>query len=278
MATAIAWTSETWNPVHGCSRVSEGCRHCYAETLSLRYGHTKKPWTFGNSKENVTLKPHKLKEPYSHKRPQRFFVNSMSDLFHEEIPVHYLHKVFDVMNDLPRHRFQILTKRAERLVDLAHHFEWTPNIWMGVTVENERSTFRIDLLRRVPAHVRFISFEPLITEIPNPDLSDIHWAIAGGESGKGHRPMPHAWARTIRDACLEQRTAFFFKQSAGYRTELDVALQHEDGTYWLWQQFPDHVRKPLQVPRQINGSELGLYIIEDVEEQHEKEEVISLFD
>lgn len=254
MSTAISWTTETWNPIHGCSRVSAGCKKCYAERISLRYGHTDKPWTYTNAEENVTIKPHKLKEPERWKDPRRIFVNSMSDLFHEQVPDAFIRKVFEKMASLPRHTFQILTKRPDRMSEWSG--PWTENIWMGVSVEEPRWESRIDKLRQCGAQTTFVSFEPLIERIPNPNLSGIDWAIVGGESDSEYREMPHSWAREIRDACLEQGVAFFFKQSAGYRTELDVALEHEDGTYWIWQQFPNHRRKPFQVESQLDGDAL----------------------
>ena len=270
--TAISWTDATWNPVHGCSRVSEGCRFCYAETLSRRYGHTPKPWTFGNASENVLLKPHKLREPYAWKEPKRVFVNSMSDLFHEQIPDEYIARVFAVMTDLPRHRFQILTKRPARAA--AWPGPWPENIWMGTSVADRKSLRFLDDLRPCPARTLFLSFEPLIEDLGSPDLSGFHWAIAGGESGSHlsdpkwtHRHMDHAWARSIRDACQRDGVAFFFKQSSGHRTELGVALEHRDGTFWIWQQYPGIRRMPVRVPHQINGSDLGRYIRESFADQ-----------
>lgn len=258
--TAISWTDSTWNPVHGCSKVSAGCLHCYAETISLRYGHTSKPWATRHAAENVTEQPHKLSEPLRWKEPRRVFVNSMSDLFHDNIGLDYIRRVFAVMHKADHHRFQILTKRAERLAEVAPLLHWPHNVWMGVSVEDARATHRIDLLRTVPAHVRFISFEPLIGPIENPDLSGIQWAIVGGESGDARREMDHAWARMIRDACLRQQVAFFFKQSSDRYTERGVALLHEDGSYWIWQQFPDHVKQPVPVPVQIDGRDLAQWL------------------
>ena len=180
--TKIAWTDTTWNPVHGCSRVSAGCDRCYAETLSLRMGWTKKEWTGENGKENVQLKPHKLKEPYRYKSPSRVFVNSMSDIFHKEIPDDYIKKVFDVMYDLPQHIFQILTKRPRRAAKWSG--PWSDNIWQGVSVEDRKRLFRIDQLRDCPAKVRFLSLEPLLEDLGELNLTGIHWVIVGGESGE----------------------------------------------------------------------------------------------
>lgn len=240
--TIISWTGHTWNPVHGCSRVSEGCRNCYAEQLSRRYGFTKKPWIGANAAENVMLKPHKLRDPYRIKEPARIFVNSMSDLFHPQVPDDYIRRVFDVMNDLPQHVFQVLTKRPERAAEWA--YGWADHIWMGTSVEDRRVVHRIDSLRKCPAHVRFVSAEPLIGPFGQVDLTGIHWIIVGGESGKNHRKMDHAWAREIKNQCVAQNVAFFFKQDSGYKTELRPWLVEEDGSRWEWQQWPDEMRAP----------------------------------
>lgn len=240
--TKISWTSHTWNPVHGCSRVSEGCRNCYAERLSLQKGFTQHPWTARNASKNVTLKPHKLREPYRAKTPARIFVNSMSDLFHELIPDDYIAQVFAVMNDLPQHTFQILTKRPERAATWPG--PWADHIWMGTSVEDTKALHRLDVLRECKAHVRFISFEPLIEDLGQPDLTDFHWAIVGGESGPNYRPMPHQWGRNIRDACKTYNVAYFFKQSAAYRTELGTSLKHAPGQFYTWQQFPGEMTRP----------------------------------
>ena len=246
----ISWTTTTWNPVHGCSKVSPGCDRCYAETLSLRYGWTKKAWTGENVKENVQLKPHRLKEPYKYKEPSRVFVNSMSDLYHPQIPDDYIAEVFAVMCDLPQHTFQILTKRPRRAAKWLG--PWRENIWQGTSVEDRKRLFRIDQLRECPAHVRFLSLEPLLEDLGELDLTGIHWVIVGGESGKGFRPMPHEWARDIRDQCVEKGVAFFFKQSAAYRTEMGTELQETDGTKSVWQQFPDTMpAAPPQDPEQM---------------------------
>ena len=237
--TAISWTTVTWNPTHGCSRVSEGCRHCYAERLSLQKGFTTLPWTAANAAANVQLKPHKLRDPLRLKAPTRIFVNSMSDLFHPHIPEGYRERIWDIMAATPQHTYQILTKRPEQAA--AWRGPWLPNIWMGTSVEDRKALPRLTILRECGAHVKFVSFEPLLEDLASPDLTDYHWAIAGGESGPGFRPMPHVWARHIRDACQRESVAYFFKQSAAYRTELGTSLRHEDGTYWKWAQFPHHL-------------------------------------
>jgi protein gp37 len=229
MPTVISWADETWNPTTGCSRVSDGCRFCYAETLSLRFGWSKKPWTRGNAAENVVLHPERLRKPYAWKTVRRVFVDSMADLFHEMVPDDYIALVFAVMNDLPQHIFLVLTKRPERAA--AWPGPWGRNIWMGTSVESPRVKTRIDNLRTCTAQTRFLSCEPLLADLGPLDLRGIHWVIVGGESGYhiGQHPerhMDHAWARRIRDHCLaaDPPVAFFFKQSSGPRTEMGTEL------------------------------------------------------
>jgi protein gp37 len=234
--TAISWTTVTWNPTHGCSRVSEGCRHCYAERLSLQKGFTTLPWTAPNAAQNVLLKPHKLRDPLKLKEPSRIFVNSMSDLFHPLIPHDYRSQIFAVMNATPQHTYQILTKRPEHAA--CWPGPWTNNIWMGTSIEDRKSLARLDVLRECPAQIRFISFEPLLESLYGYDLTGYHWAIVGGESGPGYRPMNHLWARAIKDQCVKAGVAFFFKQSAAPRTEIGTSLQDWDGTFATWHQFP----------------------------------------
>lgn len=248
-ATKISWTDATWNPVHGCSKVSAGCDNCYAETLSRRYGFTIKPWTTENAPENIQLKPHKLQEPYRLKAPSRVFVNSMSDLFHPKIPTEYRERVFDVMRDCQQHIFQVLTKRPRGAA--RYTGEWTPNIWQGTSIENRATLHRIDALRKTDAKVRFLSLEPLLEDLGDLDLTGIHWVIVGGESGKGFRPMPHEWARNIRDQCVDAGVAFFFKQSAAYRTEMGTLLEEADGTLTEWQQFPEIATEPTDAQLQL---------------------------
>ena len=245
--TNISWASVTWNPVHGCSKVSPGCDRCYAETLSLRRGWTKLPWTGENAAKNVNVKPHKLKEPYKLKEPSRVFVNSMSDMYHPQIPDDYIAEIFKVMNDLPQHTFQILTKRPRRAAKWAGH--WGQNIWQGVSVESRKYLYRIDQLRECQAKTRFLSLEPLLEPLGELKLENIHWVIVGGESGKGYRPMDHAWARDIRDQCIEKGVAFFFKQSAAYQTERGTELEELDGSKTVWQQYPDTFA-PAETPQQ----------------------------
>jgi protein gp37 len=198
--TKISWATQTWNPVTGCTRISDGCTHCYAETLSLRFGWSKLPWTKQNEAQNVTLHRNRLLHPKRWKEPQVIFVNSMSDLFHDLVPDDFIAEVFEVMAAHPQHTFQILTKRAERAASWPG--PWPANIWQGVSVENPKALPRVDALRRCQAQTRFLSIEPLLAPLPALDLDGIHWVIVGGESGPGWRPMDHAWARDIRDRCV----------------------------------------------------------------------------
>lgn len=235
--TKISWTDSTWNPTGGCSQVSEGCRNCYAERIATKFGHTKLPWTAKNASHNITLRPHKLREPYKLKTPSRVFVNSMSDLFHPEIPDSFLSQVFEVMNDLPQHTFQVLTKRPERAV--TWNGPWDTNIWQGTSIENRKTLFRIDQLRQCQAQVRFLSIEPLLEDLGEINLNGIHWVIVGGESGPDYRPMDHAWGRDIRDQCVDADVPFFFKQSSAFRTEIGTLLEEVDGSKTLYQQYPN---------------------------------------
>ena len=212
-SSGIEWTDSTWNPVTGCTKVSPGCKNCYAERLALRLRAMRNP-RYQNGFA-VTLHPDQLTLPLRWRKPRRIFVNSMSDLFHEAIPDDFICQVFEVMAQADWHVFQVLTKRSERLASLAHRLPWAPNIWQGVSVESDRYTPRIDHLRTVPAAVRFLSIEPLLGPIPNLTLDDIDWVIVGGESGPGRRSMAAGWAREIRDQCVRAGVAFFFKQWGG---------------------------------------------------------------
>lgn len=220
--SSIEWTDATWNPTTGCDRVSAGCDNCYALTLARRlkamglakYQNDGDPRTSGPGFA-LTLHEDTLNAPYRWRAPRLVFVDSMSDLFHPDVPKAFVHKVFAVMADTPRHTYQILTKRSRRLASLAPDLDWPPNVWMGVSVENDRYAFRIDHLRSVEAAVRFVSAEPLLSPLPGLNLSSIHWLIAGGESGPNARPMEKAWVRDLRDQCRESNVAFFFKQWGG---------------------------------------------------------------
>jgi protein gp37 len=207
--STIEWTEATWNPVTGCTKVSPGCAHCYAETFAERFrgvpGH---PYERGF---DLQLRPERLTQPLEWKKPKLIFVNSMSDLLHEDVPDGYIRQVFEVMQQARQHTFQVLTKRPARLAELADDLPWPTNVWMGVSVENQRWTSRIDDLRKVPAAIRFLSCEPLLGPLTL-DLSGIHWVIVGGESGPRARPMRADWARRVRDQCQEAGVPFFFKQ------------------------------------------------------------------
>ena len=211
--SAIEWTEATWNPVTGCVKTSPGCQHCYAERMALRLKAMGQPNYARGFK--VTLHPHALRLPLSWKKPQMIFVNSMSDLFHEDVPLEFIQQVFDVMRRANRHTYQVLTKRSERLVELDVNIDWPPHVWMGVTVENADYAYRIDHLRRTHAAVKFVSLEPLLGPISNLDLAGIRWAVVGGESGPGARPMDPKWVTDIRDQCLRADVPFFFKQWGG---------------------------------------------------------------
>jgi protein gp37 len=220
--SAIEWTESTWNPVSGCSKVSPGCAHCYAERLSLRFGRSIGPWTPANASENVVLHPERLEQPRRWRRPRLVFVNSMSDLFHELVPLEFVADVFAVMEETSRHTFQVLTKRPEQAAELASKLPWPENVWLGVSIENSRFTWRADVLRDVPAAVRFVSAEPLLGSLFESggrrrplDLERIDWLIAGGESGPGYRPVHVEWLRELRDECERAGVAFFFKQWGG---------------------------------------------------------------
>jgi protein gp37 len=223
--STIEWTESTWNPVTGCDDASPGCFNCYARRMS----HRLKAMGAYNYRRGfrVTLQPQMLDRPLHWKKPQRIFVNSMSDLFHVDVPTDYVRKVFDTMNAAHWHQYQVLTKRSGRLLKLSPQLPWTSRIWMGVSVENADYVRRIDHLRRCGAHVKFLSLEPLIGPLPRLELAGIDWVIVGGESGPGARPMDAGWVREIRDQCLDAGVACVFKKKTG--RELD------DRT---WDQYP----------------------------------------
>ncbi len=221
----IEWTDASWNPVTGCSKVSPGCAHCYAETFAERFrGVPDHPYEQGF---DLRLWPTRLELPLRWKESRRIFVNSMSDLFHEDIPDAYIRRVFDVMVAAHWHQFQVLTKRHERLAELAPSLPWPQNVWAGVSIENGRHVHRADYLRRVPAAVRFISAEPLLGELTGLNLAGIDWLIAGGESGHGHRPMKREWVEALRDQCQRDAVAFFFKQWGGRTSKIGGRLLEE---------------------------------------------------
>jgi protein gp37 len=266
VSTEISWCDETWNPTTGCSKVSEGCRNCYAAKLAPRLaamgqeGYTTLPWTKKNAPENVMLHSGRLDKPYRWKKPRRIFVNSMSDLFHPLVPFEFVERVWDTMFDCSQHTFQILTKRPERMAEFARWMNDVrlrridyPNVWLGTSVEDQRAADqRILHLLRTPAAVRFLSCEPLIGPVDiykaiaptmecgcNKDTCawslciPLGWIIVGGESGPGYRQMDPAWARQIRDFCRASGVAFFYKQDSGFRNEMNPYLDGE-----MWRQFP----------------------------------------
>ena len=213
--TSIEWTEATWNPVTGCTKVSPGCKHCYAERMAKRLQAMGQP-RYANG-FRVTLQEDVVELPFRWRKPRRIFVNSMSDLFHDDVPEDFIRRVFDTMNRANCHDFQLLTKRAERLHALRHRLPWPENVWVGVSVENEDYLWRIERLVEVPAAVRFLSLEPLLGPLPSLALEGVHWVIVGGESGPGARPLDPEWVRDIRARCQEQGVPFFFKQWGGAR-------------------------------------------------------------
>ncbi len=231
--SSIEWTQTTWNPVVGCSKVSAGCAHCYAERMAKRLAAMARaaeargqdPGRTGNYVKVVDRKGRwngrvlvdddAIGDPLGWRLPRTIFVNSMSDLFHEDVPLQFIQRVFDVMKRCPQHVFQVLTKRPHRAAEVSDRLDWTPNIWMGTSVENATVTHRIAHLRRTGARIKFLSVEPLLGPIPRLPLSGIDWVIVGGESGPGARPMEADWARQIRDRCLDRSVPFFFKQWGG---------------------------------------------------------------
>lgn len=217
MATTskIEWTEQTWNPVTGCTKVSPGCKHCYAEKMSARLA-AMAAGGYQNGFE-LTLQPQRLSQPLNRKKPTVWFVNSMSDLFHEDVPDSFIDRVMDTISKTPQHTYQILTKRAQRLPVYFATRTVPDNVWLGVSVEDQKYGIpRIDHLRKVPAKIRFLSVEPLLEDIGDVDLTGIHWVIVGGESGPQARPMHHSWVDAIRIQCEEQKVAFFFKQWGGW--------------------------------------------------------------
>jgi len=224
--SGIEWTEATWNPTVGCTKVSPGCDRCYAERIAKRF-----PKTFPNGFD-LTLRPELLDLPRRWRRPRVVFVNSMSDLFHVDVPESFITQVFEVMAACPQHTFQVLTKRAERLARMAPRLPWPSNIWMGVSIESEPFRWRADYLRRVPAAVRFISAEPLLGSLAALNLNGIHWLIAGGESQAGARPAQLQWFRELRDACQMSGTQFFLKQLGGHPSKRGGEQAVLNGRLW----------------------------------------------
>lgn len=212
-SSSIEWTEATWNPVTGCTKISPGCDHCYAERLSIRLQAMGQRNYINGFK--LTMQENMLELPLRWRMPQVIFVNSMSDLFHRDVPIKYIQRVFDVMNQADWHRYQILTKRSNRLTRLSSRLGWASHIWMGVSVESKNYMYRIDHLRETGAHIKFLSLEPLLGSLPNLNLEGIDWVIVGGESGPGSRVMLKSWVLDIRDQCLAANVPFFFKQWGG---------------------------------------------------------------
>lgn len=244
-SSGIEWTDSTWNPVTGCTKISPGCKHCYAERMAIRLAGMKQP-RYRNGFE-VTLQPDLIRLPLGWRQPRVIFVNSMSDLFHEEIPEDFIAEVFETMVAAHWHTFQILTKRADRLAEIAARLPWPINVWMGVSVESPRYAHRIERLRSVPAAVRFVSIEPLLEPIRSLPLADIDWVIVGGESGPGARPMSPDWVREIRDVCGAKGVPFFFKQWGGTRKKRTGRIL--DGRTWDEMPTPVLRWRPSESPR-----------------------------
>lgn len=211
--SSIEWTEATWNPTTGCNKVSSGCKFCYAEVMTRRLkGMGQEKYRDGFK---LRLHPDTVSAPYLWKKPQLVFVNSMSDLFHKDVPLNFIRQVFQVMNQTPQHTYQVLTKRADILKQYAPYLDFTHNIWIGVSVEDQNVTDRIEHLRKVNAHVRFLSLEPLLGPLNDLNLDGIHWVIVGGESGQKARQMKRVWVEAIRKHCKHQNVPFFFKQWGG---------------------------------------------------------------
>ena len=242
MATTskIEWTQQTWNPATGCTKVSAGCKNCYAEQLARRLQKMGAPG-YENGFE-LSLMPCRLKQPLARRKPTTYFVNSMSDLFHEGIPFSYLDQVFAVMRETPQHSYQVLTKRAALMRRYFAKREVPNNVWLGVTVENKKHGLpRIDQLRKVPARTRFLSIEPLLEDLGELDLGGIHWVIVGGESGSKARPMKASWARNVKRRCAERRVPFFFKQWGTWGQDGVRRSKRSNGRLLdgrLWEGFP----------------------------------------
>lgn len=230
--SGIEWTEATWNPLTGCTKLSAGCKYCYADRMAKRLQAMGSP-NYRNGFK-ITLHEHMLDVPFTWKKPRKVFVNSMSDLFHPEVPDEFIHRVFDVMVRCPQHQFQVLTKRPERVAQISNELPWPANVWMGTSVEDLRVVGRIDHLRLAGAETRFLSLEPLLGPLPDLDLTGIHWVIVGGESGPKARPIDPEWVTNIRDQCLESEVPFFFKQWGG-RNKKKTGRLLEGRT---WDEFP----------------------------------------
>ena len=236
----IEWTEQTWNPTVGCTKISPGCKNCYAESMSRRLR------AMGvNGYENgfrLSLMPERLAEPLERRKPTVYFVNSMSDLFHEKVPFEYIHRIFDVMRRAPQHTFQVLTKRADRMERFCREIRVPPNVWLGVSVENRRHGIpRIDILRMIDVKVRFLSVEPLLEDVGYMNLSSIHWVIVGGESGIGARPMKEEWVDNVKRQCAKSGAAFFFKQWGAWGSDGEKRTKKANGREYRgrhWDEMP----------------------------------------
>jgi protein gp37 len=238
----IEWTESTWNPVTGCTKISAGCLHCYAERMAKRLQAMGQRRYRNGFK--VTLQSEALEEPYKWKKPRIVFVNSMSDLFHEQVSLGFIREVFSVMNNNKRHTFQILTKRSERLRELAPLLDWSENIWMGVTIENNDYVARADDLRTIDSAIKFLSLEPLLGPVPDLELDGIDWVIVGGESGPGARPMKEAWVLEIKNRCEDEyNIPFFFKQWGGVNKKKTGRLLQGK----TWDNYPKIASQQLQL-------------------------------
>jgi protein gp37 len=251
VGSSIEWTDATWNPVAGCTPVSAGCKHCYAARMALRLTHMpngtgqKYKGTATRTRGGlpvftgtIRLDRESLDLPHTWRSPRMIFVNSMSDVFHEDVPLYYVKEIFDVMRTCPQHTFQVLTKRPERAAELARQLPWPSNVWMGTSVEDERVLDRVDALRQIPASIRFLSCEPLIGPLNGLSLREVHWVIVGGESGPGARPMEEQWVLQIKRLCTRHDVAFFFKQWGGVNKKANGrTLQGKE-----WSHFPMSIR------------------------------------
>ena len=228
MSSKIEWTEETWNPVTGCDKVSDGCKHCYAETMAKRL-KAMNTSGYENGFE-ISILENRLEQPFKRKKPTKYFVNSMSDLFHEKVPFAFIDKIFDVINKTPQHVYQILTKRSARMSEYFETRETPSNAWIGVTVENKKQGLRrIDHLRTIDATIRFLSVEPLLEDLGKINLKNIDWVIVGGESGPKARPMKPEWAENIQEQCENENVSFFFKQWGGWGADGKKRSKKENG-------------------------------------------------
>lgn len=230
--TKIEWTEVSWNPLTGCTKISPGCEHCYAEVMAKRLQAMNSP-NYKNGFK-LTLHPHALATPSTWKNPRLVFVNSMSDLFHKDVPISFIKQVFFVIKSTPQHTYQVLTKRSTRLREIASQLDWPKNLWMGVSIENNNYCYRVKNLEKVPAAVRFLSLEPLLGPLPDLDLAKVDWVIVGGESGPKARPIKEEWVLEIRNQCVQSDVPFFFKQWGG-RNKKKAGRQLEG---MVWDQSP----------------------------------------